>query len=1409
MASKYFSSGISQGSRVSSKLIWDFRGQGRPWCRERPFPQMTFRSDGKNVRDGAGLGSPAFWFPERVLFDDPLDKVRDFFRTKVSSSGLVGAVSDFLAVPREFQSTSIARIKEICLASADDLAAGLRDTFPELHDISFAPDQPFRLNLIAALACKAGDSDWSFPLRGIDGFHLGSEVPVDDSGLWPIKPFPFVPLPSTGDHGDSGYLLWDQNYSSFRDHFDLAAPKIEVDLANGFAECPGSWEMLCARFGIFPPIPPPQESGKKGLLIGPEGFASARLGAVPQGEGVRVVVDGTVGGVNDACVLPETQQTPGLADLCSGLDPAMPEWVGLKIDVKSAYKRLKLLPSEWRRALFCIDQKWYFYKVMPFGMKASGYWWNRFNGVVHRCLHTLLADICHGGFMYVDDSLWLFRPQDAPLAMAVVLAFLTTLGVPLAWDKQQGGSIVDWVGYEVNLNLRRVSLGADKSDKMNRILSDLMRRSPLPVDLVRSACGFMSWASAVVPTVRPLLWPIFRATYSPDVISRGFVRDVRLLRFSAALWQKIILHAVSFCPRALRCRSSAIIRVDACASSSGAWLGGWFAPHASCSIADIRWFGCEVPPEVFPEKKSKCQFYISAAEMLALAVAINLWGSALRAGGAESIALQSDSMVSVLSCAADYARSPNMSFSLREFVAASLTHDIECEVTHIPGVSNVLADAISRRKRWIWEILPAKNFCEVSIDILCPLARSAFDSSDHNPFAGIVVGQAKNPGPSFASLLISLGMSPPDADAVEEWLGISSLADFRACLAPGAASVADIMESWFPAATPSLSRSVCADFLARALRGAPIATQGPALLSSPSGGGGEGTGPLRVPSPLPRGGSAVSGEALVAFAPPPKRPRSEDNVTAIARWASPPVPGPVPSPKSLDSIVQVKTSKLAKKAVAVARSPASLQAAINDLRRGFYADSTWRSHASEIRIYLEICQSAEVPPFPVSANSLETFAAALQVAGFKASSIQQYLSATLRHQSLSRIPFGEEAEKLVRSALTHINRSLNRGKGDPHHMEPITVEIMRKFQLFANSVQDRMFWDLFCIQWFFLLRGSEVIRLRPCDFAFLPTGSVAAPGSITALEQNVRFFSPTQVVLAKESPPPAVGFRVRIQITRDKTNQQRRDVHRFLDCVCCANSFALGPGALPAMCPVHAAARLLSRHRGPDDSPCNGGVGVSSPSADQYNSSVRNFIGRAGISRFEVINGTQIERFGSHSFRRGGAQALALAGWTLDMIKFFGRWLSNAIELYLLDMPFRAKGHLLASSMVSGVIGTGQDAFGSVPSFAPSRPTMLRLGSRLRVRFPIAPEVHEFFSASSESEALSGDAWFDVVVTSLAGGVVQGCTVWRWEDAASPDVRLLPAGSICPIGFMGVAPSPPPTDLEVCVGLGGFPWFRA
>lgn len=55
--------------------------------------------------------------------------------------------------------------------------------------------------------------------------------------------------------------------------------------------------------------------------------------------------------------------------------------------------------------------------------------------------------------------------------------------------------------------------------------------------------------------------------------------------------------------------------------------------------------------------------------------------------------------------------------------------------------------------------------------------------------------------------------------------------------------------------------------------------------------------------------------------------------------------------------------------------------------------------------------------------------------------------------------------------------------------------------------------------------------------------------------------------------------------------------------------------------------------------------------------------------------------YGLHSLRRGGAQAMARAGWPVRLIQRWGRWLSDAIFDHLLGTEFSTKWESVAPSV--------------------------------------------------------------------------------------------------------------------------------
>ena len=115
---------------------------------------------------------------------------------------------------------------------------------------------------------------------------------------------------------------------------------------------------------------------------------------------------------------------------------------------------------------------------------------------------------------------------------------------------------------------------------------------------------------------------------------------------------------------------------DACASGAGGYFQG-------------QYFHTPFPGHLLEEYGHD----INILELLAVMVALNLWAPALRG---QRFILNCDNKNRVLSLNSGRSRTRAMQLCLREIWSLSAAFDFEIAARHIPGISNSLADHLSR-----------------------------------------------------------------------------------------------------------------------------------------------------------------------------------------------------------------------------------------------------------------------------------------------------------------------------------------------------------------------------------------------------------------------------------------------------------------------------------------------------------------------------------------------------------------------------------------------------------------------------------------------------------------------------------------------------------------------------------------
>ena len=692
-----------------------------PFSRERPVSQRVYRSDGKRPRDGAGLGSPLLVEPGALFWTDPLLEFRLLIQSSLKVSKLpsllnrLACLSDWHKVLQDGGS-----VKDLPLgtdpalrpgASGIQVAEALRAVQMEIQelaqqlsakaleelsreglpgwrlDLSVLPSQPFRLDLISEMAAKSDDLDWRFPQECKRGLSLGVSPVLSDS-------LHYLPKSESVFH-DTEFAAWGSSYRSAEESPEKVLELIAEDIALGIIAGGFSWKELCRVLRLSEDTPCPSPDSKSSQYI--PGIAISRVGCIDEssesGEKWRLVFDGTAAGVNGQVWLPVLAETPGLLDgeaIFSYPTSQEDPFLGIKIDVRGAFKRLLLSRDQYPYTVFSIQGKWFYSKSTPMGMRASPYHWCRFNGLLHRLTKRISQTSLHASLMYIDDSLYAALKSEFGSVVGTILIFLCILGVPISWKKLEAGFFLDWVGFRLDFLSKRAYLSQARLDKIEKQMLDLSGQLRVSLKEFRNLTFRMVWVSQSFPMSKVFLHKFFAALHSKPAVEQGYIFNLDSLKPYFELWTQLIRAArVWHCPAIPSApRELSVTRTDAAAESSGVFLGGWFAKSLThFQAGKVSWFAFRLSTDFFPQAKSANNHLISAAEALAVAIAVALWGADI---------LQSDSRVAVMGSKKWYSSSPNLAIALECLVRACFYRKVRLSLSWIPGKENALADALSR-----------------------------------------------------------------------------------------------------------------------------------------------------------------------------------------------------------------------------------------------------------------------------------------------------------------------------------------------------------------------------------------------------------------------------------------------------------------------------------------------------------------------------------------------------------------------------------------------------------------------------------------------------------------------------------------------------------------------------------------
>ena len=336
------------------------------------------------------------------------------------------------------------------------------------------------------------------------------------------------------------------------------------------------------------------------------------------------------------------------------------------------------------------------------------------------------------------------------------------------------------------------------------------------------------------------------------------------------------------------------------------------------------------------------------------------------------------------------------------------------------------------------------------------------------------------------------------------------------------------------------------------------------------------------------------------------------------------------------------------KASRIAQCPVMCKAAEVSCTLASLATKTRASYSSAVNLFSKICSDmGHLTLWPLTPTIVTTFAGILEQCEYVGSS---YLSAIKTAAEVAGFPLNTETQ----TALTRAHGSLNKtSSNEAYHMFPVLMHHLNRLNdVTMGDAKANLQSMLMVICTFWCLRAEEGISL-------LDSQCIVSEKTI------------------KTGRRERTIYEVELLIDNDKTNKGGRPLKRSLICPCGGKEFSKNVPACPVCC-VRKLKLNTKNCRKIDGMKLGRPIATDKFTHAKFLNHIRLMMARLGEPLTDANNKQQ---FGEHSMRGGGSIMMALKGTDLALIKLWGRWNSDAVLRYVLDIPLLAKAKSFASDI--------------------------------------------------------------------------------------------------------------------------------
>jgi hypothetical protein len=592
-----------------------------------------------------------------------------------------------------------------------------------------AENTPVNVPLLALWCAAARDPDDQPVQWLISGAPAGLRHPIVDRGIFPT----YDPEEDQAS-GDPENLSTPAdsfvNYAGVEEDEDAATEFIRLH-KNGFVrECATAAEVEAVL-------------GEKPILSKIGIVKKKRNGKVKS----RLVVDTKESGVTAATRKFERSQLPRSLDVAYDVMDLMAAAIRLGLNPEE----IEFLIADFKDAFFIVpnrsdERKWFVVKFRgkfyiflrtTQGSRGAPLTWARVAALITRLTQSVIDVATSRINTYVDDPIIaLLGPQsERDLKYAMVLLVWSALGLPLSLEKAVRGRSVTWTSAIFTPGMRCLWVEVKKAiiEDATALTETFLKRNVTPVKELKSLTGKLAHVASIVLTLTPFLSELYAALQS----ERGSAPP-------GCIWTKQIHEALLWIQAFLCGTPGELKRCYHLSSYTGTgkqvsleldaspWgLGGvlledgvpvsWFA--SALSTEELELLGIELG-------QSSAQ---QTVEALAALVALRAWHHRWEAHRA-TIRVRSDSVSALVLALRLKTKGRAPGIIAREIALdVAAAHYAPTVAEHVPGLHNVIPDALSRKYQPGHRYILPNVLQTVPEQLLAPRGKSYFRSLGRPP----------------------------------------------------------------------------------------------------------------------------------------------------------------------------------------------------------------------------------------------------------------------------------------------------------------------------------------------------------------------------------------------------------------------------------------------------------------------------------------------------------------------------------------------------------------------------------------------------------------------------------------------------------------------------------------------------